>query len=250
LSLSFERGSYDQPKGHALAYMRLLEGQEKVLATYIIVLPIVMDFAKYLPPLLAPHLGNIPVREFSAFAIPPVPEQVEGHHVLKGLADLRDDDLVYIGDTLSMDIPSIMQAVNEAVQEYAQRWIDYSKSEASRQPEKEPEALMGVDEVLYSLMGERDKVNELAKLMSRLRFAVEMRDQNAAREAMDAIQLLGRYLPSRYQLESLVEAAQDPSAKGGRLAQLYLERCYKLAEGDEEAARGLEMQIQQVKSSG
>ena len=51
MDVSFERGDPRKPKGHALAYFRSRSEPDKVYATYIIVLPISVDFAKYVPPL-------------------------------------------------------------------------------------------------------------------------------------------------------------------------------------------------------
>ena len=44
-------------------------------------------------------------------------------------------------------------------------------------------------------------------------------------------------------IPSLITAAVDSSAKGAQLAQLYLDRCYKLSNGDQAAAQELEEKI-------
>ena len=60
MDISFERGDPQRPKGHALAYFRTRSEPDKVYATYIIVLPVSVDFAKYVPPFLTSHLGSTP----------------------------------------------------------------------------------------------------------------------------------------------------------------------------------------------
>ena len=104
-----------------------------------------------------------------------------------------------------------------------------------------------MNEVLFQLMSERDRLGELAKLTGRLRFAVEGSDARQVQDAEDEVRVLSRYLPDRYQIDGLLRAAKDPSRSGGDLAQLYLERCYKLADEDyprlaeiEERIRGME----------
>lgn len=244
--LVFERGRAEEPKGHALAYFRILAEREKLLATYLVILPIAVDFSKYVPPLLVPHLGETPLKEFSAFSLPPLPEEVESYEELRRLAEMRDDDIIYAGTLPSLDLPALIQAVNDIVQRYAQLWTEYAKTAAS----KEKETSLRVDEVLYSLMSERDRLGELARLVGKLRFAVEGGDEPMAKEAEEEIRILASHLPEHYRVGQLIAAARDPSPKGARLAQLYLERCYKLCDGDQEGVRALEERIESLEASG
>ena len=48
MQLVFERGEAQRPKGHALIYFRDSDGAG-VLATYVVIPPISIDFSKYLP---------------------------------------------------------------------------------------------------------------------------------------------------------------------------------------------------------
>ena len=80
MDLTFERGDPQHPKGHALVYFRVSTEPDKVYATYVITLPIKADLGKYVPPFLASHLGGMPLSDFSAFAMPPIPEPVRSHH--------------------------------------------------------------------------------------------------------------------------------------------------------------------------
>jgi hypothetical protein len=115
------------------------------------------------------------------------------------------------------------------------------------QPEAvaEPEAIgfHSVNEVLFELMSDRDRLGELSKLTGRLRFAVEGSDGREVREAEDEVRVLSRYMPERYQIDSLLRAAKDPSRVGGDLAQLYLERCYRLADEDYPSLQDIEERI-------
>ena len=250
MDLLFEKGSPDRPKGHALVYFRVDTEPGTVYASYIIVLPVLTDFSKYIPPFLAAHVGNLPIADFSAFAMPPVPEAVDSYAELERLGRLREDDLVFAGSIFSYDLPRMMESVSEAVQSYSRMCSDFFGSAVSQQVES-PQSLPGVDddgpsvtEVLFSLMSEGDKLAELSRLLGRLRFAQEGRDTPAMDEVCEEITALTRYLPEDFQLSLLLAAAQDASQKGAKLAQLYLDRCFRMSAGDSGSVRELDEQIE------
>ena len=249
MDVSFERGDPQRPKGHALAYFRTRLEPDKVYATYIVVLPISMDFAKYVPPFLASHLGSMPLNDLSAFSLPPVPEEVASYHELQRLAEVRDDDLLYAGTMHSFDVPEMMQAVSDVVSYYSKSWSDLALPAIAQESEEE-EGSLGVNEVLFSLMSGRDRLAELSKLVGKLRFAAEGSDHQTGEETQEEIKILSRYMPEHYYIASLLQAVMDSSARGAQLAQLYLDRCYKLSSGDEVGARDLEERIDSLKSSG
>ena len=112
MDLYFDRGREDSPSGHALLYFRVNTEPDKVYASYIVTLPIQADLTKYVPPFLASHLGALPLNDLSAFAMPPVPEAVEGYEVLERLSQQRGDDLVYGGSMFSFDLPRLMESVS------------------------------------------------------------------------------------------------------------------------------------------
>jgi hypothetical protein len=60
---------------------------------------------------------------------------------------------------------------------------------------------------------------------------------------------LARYLPDHYQVDHLVKSAKDSSRTGGDLAQLYLDRCYKLADEDYTRLKEIEEQIKVIESA-
>ena len=270
MNLSFDRGDPQRPKGHALLYFRVSTEPDKVYATYAVVLPIQADLSKYVPPFLASHLGSAPLSEFSAFAMPPVPEPVDSYQKVEHLSRLRDDDLVYADSMFSFDLPRMMEAVTEAVQEYSRicgQFLDTAVAGDAPEPRvvegsiagsvpdaesesSEEDTSLQVNEVLFSLMSESDKLTELARLLGKLRFAQEGRDSGMASEASAEITSLGRHLPEDFRMAGLLAAAQDNSQKGSRLAQLYLDRCFRLSAGDAGSAQDLETEIRMLEAEG
>ena len=261
MDITFERGDPDRPKGHALLYFRVNTEPDRVYATYVVILPVKADLGKYVPPFLAAHLGNLPLSDFSAFAMPPVPEPVGGYEELERMSRLRDDDLVYGTSMFSFDLPRMMEAVTEAVEAYSQMYANQAggpgaleaepaQLEAAEPEPDNPDRSYDVNEVLFSLMSERDKLGELSKLLGKLRFAVEGDDSHNADEAVEEIRTLARHLPEEFQVTALLAVARDTSQTGSRLAQLYLDRCFRLSDGDVGSARDLEEQIRSLKDEG
>ena len=258
MDITFERGDQQHPKGHALLYFRVNTEPDKVYATYVVTLPVKSDLAKYVPPFLASHLGNLPLNDFAAFAMPPVPEPVDSYEELERLSRLRDDDLLFGSSMFSFDLPRMMEAVSEAVQAYSQMYADQPAgggtpvleaiSEEATDRSVEEDRSYQVNEVLFSLMSESDKLGELSRLLSKLRFAVEGQDSKEAEEASEEVSTLARYLPEHFQVSNLLAVAQDTSQKSSRLAQLYLDRCFRLSAGDLGSAQALEVEIQSIKA--
>ena len=259
MDLTFERGDPQHPRGHALVYFRVNTEPDKVYATYIITLPVVADLTKYVPPFLASHLGSMPLSDFSAFAMPPVPEPVASHEELERLSREREDDLIFATSMFSFDLSRMMESVAEAVQAYSQLCTDrlgtasvselQAPVEVAAPPQEESEdRSLRVDEVLFSLMSEGDKLGELSRLLGKLRFAVEGEDSGMTDEAVDEISTLARHLPEDFQVPALLAVAKDTSQKGSRLAQLYLDRCFRLSAGDLSSAQALAEEIQTLQA--
>ena len=256
MDLYFDRGQHDSPAGHALLYFKVDTEPDKVYASYVVTLPIKADLTKYVPPFLASHLGGLPLNDLSAFAMPPVPEPVDGYERLELLSRQRGDDLVYGGSVFSFDLPRLMEAVSDAVSSYAELYAASGKAaapagelaeaaadEAAAAPEETLDASFNVNEVLFSFMSEGDKLSELSRLLGQLRFAVEGGDGAAAAEAGEEIQALARHLPDDFQVANLLAAAADTSERSSELAKLYLDRCFRLSDGDTAQAAELERQI-------
>lgn len=242
MDLSFERGTKESPKGHALVYFRQRYDSEVVLATYIITLPVKVDVSKYIPPMFAAQMQGMASQELAGFAFPPLPEKVESLAHLRYLAETRDDDLIDGGTGDSNDPMELLQVVNELQQEYTRLW------ERSLETQALPEAST-VNELIYELMGEGDKLSELSKLVGKLRFATEGSDTRMMKETEDEISTLARYLPEHYRIPRLVQATEMTASAAAMLARLYLERCYKLHEEDYRRLQEVEQEIRRLEES-
>ena len=229
MDITFERGDKTQPKGHALIYFRSSSAPDELWVTYLVILPIAVDVAKYVPPFLMNQVGELGAKDLSAFAFPPAPEKIEGHGYLERLAEMRDDDILFGGTINPEDVTSGMMSINEAVQRYAQAYSEVAEAKDSsdvRTDEGSDE--LGISEVLYGLMSDGDKLSELTKLVGKLRFSVEGGEKALIKEAETDISLLARHLPENHRVRELVEAAKEGGAQGDRLAELYLKRCFHL----------------------
>ena len=268
MDLVFDRGDSQHPRGHALLYFRVDTEPDKVYATYVVTLPVKSDLTKYVPPFLASHLGNMPLSDLSAFAMPPVPEAVNSFEELERLSQLREDDLVYGGSMFSFDLPRMMETATEAVQVYSSlcsealgmistpaegaaeaigeelRETLEAAAVPETEPEPEPDDSLNVNEVLFSFMSENDKLGELSRLLGRLRFAVDGADQSEADEVGAEITVLARHLPENFKVSDLLNVAKDNSERSSQLAKLYIDRCFRLSAGDAGAATELDAQIQ------
>jgi len=269
MDLIFDNGDSQNPRGHALLYFRVDTEPDTVYATYVVTLPVKSDLTKYVPPFLASHLGNMPLSDLSAFAMPPVPEAVGSFSELERLSHLRGDDLVYGGSMFSFDLARMMETATEAVQVYSSLCSDSLAMNSSPdegaaaaiseelretlqappapepepEPEEEQDDSLNVNEVLFSFMSESDKLSELSKLLGRLRFAVDGSDQSASKEVSAEITVLARHLPENFKVGELLEVAKDNSERSSQLAKLYIDRCFRLSAGEELAATELDAQI-------
>ena len=271
MDIQFEIGDPRRPRGHALLYYRIETEPDNVYGTYIVTLPITADLTKYVPPFLATHLGSAgagPLANFSAFAMPPMSELVEGgYDQLVRLANLRNDDLVYGGSMFSYDLARMMESVAAAVQDYSDAWSQTNPTPAGDAPTlpADRNAIpldsrtspatssapgdaaesdgMGVNEVLWSFMSEGDRLAEMGRLLGRLRFAQEGNDGPGIADITAEMNALGRQFPAEFSIAALIASASDPSNQGARMAQLYLQRCYSLSSGDAEAVRRIDAEI-------
>ena len=262
MDLAFDSGNADRPVGHALVYFRVDTEPDRPYASYVVTLPIKSDLTKYVPPFLAAHLGSLPLSDLSAFAMPPVPEPVNGYAELQRLARQRGDDLVYAGNLFSFDLPRLMESVADAVKAYSELCVA-SGATAATPGDAEPvaaglpegegagggdedDAGFSVNEVLFSFMSEGDKLNELSRLMGRLTFAVEGQDAAAIDEVEQEMRVLARHLPEDFRVRELLAAAKDPSERSAELARLYLDRCFRLSAGAAAEAAELEQRIRDL----
>ena len=241
--LDFQRGESTRPRGHALAYYRDALSADDIYATYLIVPPIAIDLAKYMPPLFADKISLADMESISAVPLPPVPEKVESLAYLQRLAESRDDDIVFLGTMQSGDVHSVLRQVAEAAQAYLRSYETYINSMPAGRADPAAALSGGVDDVLYSLMNDRDKLAELAKLVGKLRYAVGGNDSGVAAEAVAEMEALGAHLPDKYHVEAVVAAAKLSGEQGSRLSELQITRCYKLCDEDYLAVERLEREI-------
>ncbi len=251
MALTFEIGDPERPRGHALVYFRDHLDPETFYAIYVTIFPLPVNIAKYVPPFLASSLGPASNAEISSFPMPPVPEEVESYERIAKLAEARDDDLIYGGTHSPKDVPSAMQAVGAIAQEYSEMWtaFDGSLTTAALAEAEEPaDAGLSVNEVMYSFLGEKDRLGELSKLVVKFRYALEGEDREMRDETDSELRTLARYLPEEYRMEKLIDAAMDSSDRGTRLAKLYLDRCYGLFDSDSDRVESLEREIRAIEA--
>jgi hypothetical protein len=244
MNLRFRRGSADRPRGHALAYFETSDG--RVYATYLVIPPIQIDLAKYMPPMFA---GQIPIQsasELMAMPLPPIPEEISGGLAgLDQLAELRDDDVVAAGPLDPGAIERLLMGAAEAGQAYAAL---YRIWQANAGNEASPREELGydVDTVLLSLESEHDRIGRLARLVGQLRYALEGGDRGMSGEALAEMARVGGTLPEKYRVSELLAAAGRPGSEGANLAQLLLERSYKLCQEDYVEVARLESEIRRL----
>jgi len=250
---SFVRGDLSAPRGHALVFFRESSDPGRIRASYLVIAPIEMDFSKYVPPMFAGQLAGLMPSGPTALPLPPIPESVESIAWLECLADARDDDLLDGGTIDTSNPQQMMTAATELAGEYAELWagraVQLSQNSFSGREETRPAALPDVEDLLVSVMSDAEKVSRLAKLAGTLRYAVEVRDEPLSVETIGQMERIGRHLPDSYRLPELLAAARRPDAIGGRLLQLHVERCYKLATEEYSELERLDRQIAELASS-
>ncbi|HZU69379.1 MAG TPA: hypothetical protein VFA09_19030 [Ktedonobacteraceae bacterium] len=242
MSIRFLRGDPQAPKGHAIFVARSTNNSRTILSTYCVVPPIPLSLAKYLPSFLASQLSQEELQDATNVPVMPIPPMLEEGSALEHLqvlAERRDDDLCEIGTVNPRDEPQRMQLVAQACQEYGQYYVTYASAFAttpSIEPAEDEEALDDLDaeELLIQTMTERQRLAELGKLIGVARYALEGHDTQLLQDTKRRMQRITSPLPEKYRSTELITAAVDPSEKGARLAELYLERGYKLL--DEEYA--------------
>ena len=250
MAIEFEKGQKESPRGHAILYFQSASDPKEVWATYLVILPILVDVSKYVPPFLMNQVGDLGAQDLSAFAFPPAPELVDGRDYLEALAESRGDDVLFGGSINTADVPAAMMSVNEAVRHYADL---YSATVEGYQPsgDGDPETEgFGVSEVLYGLMSESDKLGELTTLVGRLRFAVEGGEEALAREAEADIAMLANHLPDEFQVPRLIASTKTGGPLAARLTDLCLQRCFHLAQQEFVKLGQVEKEIETLEASG
>jgi hypothetical protein len=228
MELSFERGDRTAPVGHALIYFRSSDGS--ILGSYIIIPPIQMDFSKLLPPVFSTMMQGMDFgSEVSATPLPPIPETVSSVEYLQDLAQRRADDLIFGGNV--GDLMSATAELGEASQSYYRLYAEAHPMEMGTE-RAEPSAARGLGTAerytaeRYSEMNQREQLAELSMLTGRLRDSLSSgRPDPDVEQQMRA---LAEVMPGKYRVSDLVEVASIPGERGQQLAELFIERSYKL----------------------
>lgn len=246
MDMRFLRGNSDTPKGHVIFVARSSSDPRVILCTYCIVPPTPLSLTKYLPSFLAAQLPKEDLQEANNVNVMPIPPMLEEGSTLERLellADRRDDDLCDLGSINPRDEAARMQRVAEACQEYGQLYLSYSLTfdQYAQYPSLEsssqdftPMDDLDPEELVLQAMTDRERLAELGKLAGMARYAQEGHDNALLHDTEQRMQRIGRMLPDKYRSNDLISAAIDPSERGAHIAQLYLERGFKLL--DEEYA--------------
>ena len=236
MAVRFERGDADRPRGHALLYYRATDGQ--ILATYVVVLPIAINPAKYIPPAFAQRISE--QATVAATALPPIPEPMDSVEAVQRLAELRGDDLLD-GGVVTAEPERLMMQTHEIANEYAERY----KAMVESQPSAPVTPLEAPDEeeLRWVLLDDAGRIGELAKLTGQLRYAVDGGDTHLIESTARQVERLARHLPEKYRIDEFLRAARRPGDAGRRLAELYIDRCYKLSSEQYETLAGIDREI-------
>ncbi|HEX6123381.1 MAG TPA: hypothetical protein VFY89_09480, partial [Ktedonobacterales bacterium] len=113
-----------------------------------------------------------------------------------------------------------------------------------------PLADIDVDAMVATMLPERARLNEMARLISQARYAMEVGDRRQLESLTGDLQRLGRSLPEKYRADQLIEAALRSDATGPRLAELYLQRAYKLADELYAEIPPIEQEIRALRDPG
>jgi len=222
MNLIFERGDREHPLGHALVYFRTNDGS--ILATYVTVPPIQFDLSSYMPGFLAGAMQGMDLGEtMTATPIPPIPELVTDTEFLHSLAGWRRDDLVYAGGTMTGDPMRLAAEAAEAARQYGEL---YHGAEVPEDAEIEDEEDVVAERERFESLDEGEKLAEMTRLIGRMRDVV--RNGGTDSDLLRQMRVLADLLPAKYRAQDLVTAAGQEGERGQRLAELYLERSYKL----------------------
>jgi hypothetical protein len=250
MTLDFQRGDPDNPTGHAILYYIDSQDGQTVFATYLVVPPIKIELAKYMPPMFASNVSLSDVDSVSAVPLPPVPERVESLSYIQILAESREDDLVSGGLVNASDVERMLLNTSEAAQDYLRL---YKSRPALPEPfpgiESPSSGEDDVDDLLIPLMSDKDKLGEISRLAGSMRYAVEGNDQATAEELRSQMETLGRHLGEKFKIAELIKAALTPGIMASRLSALYTERCYKLCDEDYLEVARIEGEIEKLTHS-
>lgn len=226
MNLYFDRGDSTSPVGHALIYFQGDDGS--ILATYVSVPPIKFDLSSYMPGFLATAMQGMDLGDAMVAApMPPIPEQVAGLEYLRALAEQRRDDLVFAGATIRGDPMRMAGETAEAARLYGEMYGAVAEISVATTP---PPARGEVETDRFATMSQQEQINELNSLTGRLLDSIKSGSPDS--EVEREMRVLASVMPRKYRVEELIQAVRQPGQQGQRLAELYMERCYKLFNED------------------
>ena len=235
MTIRFIRGDSQAPKGHAIFFARSATDSRTVLATYCVVPPMPLSLAKYLPSFLASQLSPEDLQEATNVPVMPIPPMLEEGNTFERLQMLAE------------------QLVAQGCQEYGQFYVNFASSFAqigtlTAIEDEAPIALddLDADELLIQTMTDRQRLAELGKLVGVARYALEGRDEHQLQETRQRMRRVAQSLADKYRSTELTDAAFDPGERGARLAELYLERAYKLLDEEYSDIPGIERAIREL----
>lgn len=251
--LIYERGDPAKPVGHAFLYFGE-RGDQDVVATYLVVPPINIDLVKYMPPMFASTLGiGAMVPQASFLPIPPVPEPMNLGHIL-GLAELRGDDILLGGpQPAGADSAALLNDVVQIGEAYAQSYqsiISQPEIEATQVEEPPGPDSPQVRALMYATVGERDRLEALARELGSLRYGLEVGDKGLIDASLTEMSVIADSLPGKYRAKELIGAAAKKDPGSIRLTQLFLDRGYKLASEQYETIPLIEAEIALLQNPG
>jgi hypothetical protein len=217
-----------------------------------------LSLAKYIPSFLAAQFPPEELQDATSLPVMPIPPMLEEGNSLEQLqilAERRDEDLCEIGRVNPRNEKENMELVAQSCQEYGQFYMNYAstfrlKEVAPALPSIEDEPLplddLDAEELLIQTMTDRQRLAELSKLIGMARYALDGKDTDLLQETRQRMQRVARALPEKYRSTELISAATDPHTRGGRLAELYIERGYKLLDEEYADIPGIERAIREL----
>ena len=260
MDIRFLHGNQQAPKGHAIFFARSTSDPRVIFCTYCIVPPTPLSLAKYLPPWMAAQLPAEELRDaanVNVMPIPPMLEEGSSLEHLQMLAERRDDDLCDIGTINPRDEGARMQKVAEGCQEYGQLYLSYTMTfdqgstalpVAEQDDADSPLDDLDAEELLIQTMTDRERLTELGKLVGMARYALEGHDNDLLQDTKHKMQRIAGRLADKYRTFELTNAAMDASERGARLAELYLERGFKLLDEEYADIPGIERAIKELQN--
>ncbi len=258
MQLRFLQGNPNAPKGHAILFARSSDRPQRVFATYCIVYPIPFSIGEFLPPILAAQMPAEGIHEAARMNFVPIPPMLEDAGTLEQLeklAQLRGDDLCEVSASIRPeDKTTRFTLVAEAGEAYASLYTtyanvaigEYEQAIQGEQISEVPLDDLDIDAVLNSVLSERDRLNELAKLIGTARYALDVKDSRLLSETEQKLRRTAEPLPAKYKAGELITAALEPGERGAKLAQLYLERGYKLIAEEYHEIPRIEREIREL----